>query len=130
MEQAQKALYALYQKINNLSIPMDLQLKLFDSLVSPILTYSSEIWGFENKLNIERLHLQFCKKILKVRSSTPNFMVYGELGRYPLEINIKMKMICFWFKLVSSSGKLAGKIYQLVFQLSENGNQSFKWIQM
>jgi hypothetical protein len=36
--------------------------------------------------------LQFCKNLFKVRNSTPNFMVYGELGRVPLEISIKLKM--------------------------------------
>jgi hypothetical protein len=85
LEQAQKSMYALYKKIKNISIPVDLQLKLFDSLVAPVLLYASEIWGFENKNSIERVHLQFCKSILKVRDSTPNFLVYGELGRFPLE---------------------------------------------
>lgn len=128
VEQAQKALYALYYKVNNISIPIDLQLKLFDSLVAPILTYSSEIWGFENKSNIEKIQLQFCKKILNLRSSTPNFMVYGELGRYPIEISIKLKMICFWFKLVNNTDKLSGKLYNLMFNMYENGDRSFKWI--
>jgi hypothetical protein len=37
VDKAQKALYALYRKIYNLAIPVDLQLKPFDSLVTPIL---------------------------------------------------------------------------------------------
>lgn len=63
-EQAHKALFAVYRKIRNISIPVDIQLKLFDSLVSPILLYASEVWGFENKESIEKVHLQFCKNIL------------------------------------------------------------------
>ena len=35
IEQAEKALYALYRKIRNLNIPIDLQIKVFDSLVEP-----------------------------------------------------------------------------------------------
>jgi hypothetical protein len=46
--------------------------------VYPILTYSAEIWEFENKNIIEKIHLKFRKKILGVKTSTPNFMVYGE----------------------------------------------------
>ena len=84
VDQAQKALYSLYKQICNINIPIDLQLKLFDALVYPILTYSADIWGFENKIIIGKIHLQFCKKILGVRTSTPNFMVYRELGRYPI----------------------------------------------
>jgi hypothetical protein len=28
-------------------------------------------------------------------------MVYGELGRYPLDIDIKVRTISFWAKLIS-----------------------------
>jgi hypothetical protein len=45
VEQAQKALYAVYYKIRNLQLPIDLQLKIFHSLVAPILLYGSEVWG-------------------------------------------------------------------------------------
>lgn len=128
INQAQKAMYALYHKIRNLHIPIDLQLRLFDALVTPILTYSSEVWGFENLSSIEKIHLQFCKKILGVRSSTPNIMIYGELGRYPLETNIKVRMVCFWYKLMINKNKLSGKLCDLLYSLYANGNRSLKWI--
>jgi hypothetical protein len=35
---------------------------------------------------LERVHLKFCKILLNLKSSTPNYMVYGELGRYPIDI--------------------------------------------
>jgi hypothetical protein len=66
----------------------DLQLKNVDAMAEPILLYGSEIWDYENIKIFEQVHLGFCKRILKVRYSTPNFMVYGELGRYPLEIRV------------------------------------------
>jgi hypothetical protein len=46
-------------------------------MVEPILLYGCEIWGFENLKVLEQVHLMFCKRILKVRSTTPNYMVYG-----------------------------------------------------
>jgi hypothetical protein len=70
--------YAL--KIRNVAIPIDLELKLFDSLITPILVYCCEVWGFENKQGIKKMHLQYYKIILNLRSSTPNVMVYGEIG--------------------------------------------------
>jgi hypothetical protein len=48
--------------------------------------YSAEIWGFENKNIIEKIHLQFCKKILGVTTSTPNVMVYGKNWAIPYRI--------------------------------------------
>jgi hypothetical protein len=80
-------------------MPVDLQLKLFDSLVSPILLYASEVWGFENKESIEKVHLQFCKNILKVQSTTSNYMVYRELDIYPMEVMVKRKIVLFWNNL-------------------------------
>ena len=56
-------------------------------------------------------------------------MVYGETGRFPLKINIKTKLLCFWSRLVqSSSNKLSGILYQLMYNLHNSGQYSFKWL--
>ena len=62
VNRARRSLFSVYKRIRNQPIPIDLQLKLFDSIVEPILLYGSEVWGFENLLCIEKIHLQFCKK--------------------------------------------------------------------
>ena len=69
----------------------------------PILTYSADIWGFENKNIIEKIHLKFRKKISGVKTSTPNLMVYGEPGRYPMELQIKCCVFGtkLWVTLIS-----------------------------
>jgi hypothetical protein len=85
-------------RIHNLSIKY--LLDLLDKIVKPILLYGCEIWGFGKNDIIERVHLKFCKLVLHLKVSTPNFMVYGELGRYPLEIDIKVRMISYWCKLI------------------------------
>jgi hypothetical protein len=97
MDQARKALYCLHRKLRNISIPIDLQLKLFDTLILPILTYGCEVWDYENTKQLEKPHLQFCRNILGVRTATPNFVTYGELGRTPID---------FWNRLISSEKKL------------------------
>jgi hypothetical protein len=40
------------------NIPIDVQLKLFDSLVDPILLYGSKVWGYENLKILEPAILQ------------------------------------------------------------------------
>ena len=127
LNQANKALYALYRKIRNLAIPIDLQLKLFDSLITPILVYSSEVWGFENKQGIEKMHLQYCKRILNLRSSTPKFMVYGEIGRFPVKIIIKLRMATFWNKMLCNNNTLSSIMYRLMFKLHQSNPIHFKW---
>ena len=61
IDQARRALFVvIYRHIKIQRISVDLQLKLFDSLVEPILLYGSEVWRFENTCSLEKNHLQFC----------------------------------------------------------------------
>lgn len=99
-------------------------MKIFDTLVSPILLYACEVIGFEKNDNIEKVHLQF---LLKVRTTTPNYLVYGELGRFPLIINIKCRMLTYWNNLLSSD-KLSSKFASLLFKLKAKDMQKDKWI--
>ena len=64
---AKKAMHLLFVRINNLNLPIDLQLKLFDNTVLPILTYACEIWGYEDNKIIEGVHTEFLRKNTKTR---------------------------------------------------------------
>ena len=84
-------------------------LKLFDSVISPILLYCSEIWGAFGYLDyekwdgnpIEKVHLSFCKHVLGVNRSTTNNLVRGELRRYPLKTTIDCRYISFLQHIIS-----------------------------
>ncbi len=58
---------------------------LFDRMIVPIMLYGCEVWGPENYIETEKLHLIFFKHILGVNGRTTNNMLYGELGRFSLE---------------------------------------------
>jgi hypothetical protein len=77
---------------------------------------------------MEKIHLKLCKRILNVGLTTPNYMVYGELDIYPLEIRVKLKMVSFWTKLVQSENKLSSILYRLMLQIHQSENHDFKWI--
>jgi hypothetical protein len=124
---ANKAMFAVLQKGKHLEI--DTMLHLFDTMVMPILLYGSEIWGYCNIEIIERVHLRFCKILLKLQKSTTNVMVYGELGRYPLSLCIKVRMVCFWHKLVNdNSSKLSSTMYKLLYKRYSNNTNVSKWL--
>jgi hypothetical protein len=53
--------------------------------------------------------------------------VNGELGRFPLEIKVKMGMVSYWNKLLEKE-KLSSSIYRLLLSLKHNGAQTFKWL--
>ena len=43
-----------------------------------------------------------------------NIMVYGELGRYPLSISVKVRMLTFWANVINcNTSKLTGILYLL-----------------
>ena len=51
-----------------------------DPCGTPPLTYPTsgcEVRGFGKHEVLERVHLKFCKILLNLKSSTPNYMVYG-----------------------------------------------------
>ena len=88
-------MYSLIRKARPLLLPIDLQIELFDKMVKPILLYGSEVWGFGDLDILERTLLKFLKIILSMKSSTPNFMGYGETGVFPLYIDIQCRVIYF-----------------------------------
>ena len=125
-EQGSKAMYLLLSKAYNADLPIDLILKLFDHTVQPILLYGSEIFGFENIELIEKVHSEFLRKITRCRQGTPMYMLYGELKRHPLSINIQTRIISFWNRIIlGKQDKISYKIYQYALN---RPNTQFKWL--
>ena len=113
--QAQKANQALFMIKKGLlsdrkyTITPLTALKLFDAYVKPILVYNSALCaptGVRNKncsnphtinlgnpVSTEKILHTFCKYILGVSSRTSNIASCIELGRYPIEIDIKCHLI-------------------------------------
>lgn len=95
-EKALHALFKLTKTVDFKRLKPKQALKLFDTLICPILTYGCEVWGAYLKQNFntwdkeptEKVHLKFCKYYLGVNSKAPNFACRAELGRFPLKIFI------------------------------------------
>jgi hypothetical protein len=83
-------MFYVLRKARKLSLPIDILLQLFDVMVAPILLYGAEVWGYEKNDIAETLYLEFCKYIMKVKKCTPNYILYGELGRVPMSVHVKI----------------------------------------
>ena len=122
-----RAIFSLIPKCRQLNLPIDVQLELFDTLVVPTILYGCEIWGHEWFGISETLHLKFCKIVLSLTKDTPNCMIYGELGRTPIECKIKVKILLFWFKLVKKHN-VSNMVYNLIFNMHISGFYNNSWL--
>ena len=104
-EKAAKALGRVYRLSTCNFISTKTLLDTFTSLVKPIMLFSSEIWGYELKPDTnltEKLFNKFCKHILGVHRNTTNLAIQaiqGELGTFPLLIDVKISMVSYYLYL-------------------------------
>ena len=107
-------------------------LKLFDTIVKPILLYGCETWGdistkklFESK--VEKLHLSVCKQVLGVNKRANNVCTFSELGRYPLFTNIEAQVFKYFQRFIYvDKDRLLYKAFQENCSLDIGGNEG--WI--
>lgn len=121
-KQANKALHVLKRAFNKTVVHPDTIMKIFDSTIKPILTYGAEIWvPFSTQIHTdknntdffekcltgtflhENIHVKFCKYVLGVHKKAMNIPVMGELGRYPITIDIVGQIISFWIHVLESN---------------------------
>ena len=108
----------------NKFIPITLD--LFDTMIKPILLYSSDFWGclkLPKENPIEKLHITFCKQILGVQKQTTNIGVLLELGRIPLDIYANKFAIKNWERI---KGKYANDL--LLSSYNDAAKENLPWI--
>ena len=127
--QAQKAIFKLNKYLYKFTfIPPKHRLKLFDKLITPILTYGSKVWRFIQGNSFKRVHLQFCKQLPGVKKSTQNDFVYGELARTTLITKRYLVIVKYWFKiLMSNDNKYINLIYRMMLSDMESRPSTVNW---
>jgi hypothetical protein len=90
------ALHNLFRILNYIELPIYQKCKLFDSLVSPILNFGSEIWVMHLAIDIENVHTKFLRRMLGVKTSTTT----ENLLEKPMSYIRKINMIKYWVKIL------------------------------
>ena len=111
-DQALKATNQLLALFKRMSFDVKTKLRLFYSVVAPILLYASEVWGIYGYGHVDKVHIKFCKRLPGVRAQTPNYAVYGDLGRFPLSVIAKERSIKYWLKLLTNRNSVMTRIFQ------------------
>lgn len=126
---ARKAMFGLNSKAVRLQLDPDIHMDLFDNVVLPICVYGCEVWGYGNLNNLEIFYRKFLKRVLGLNKSTPNCMVYGESGKYPIANIVYRRMISFWIKVSEGkTSKLSSIFYRLIYKLHINNLYHSPWL--
>jgi hypothetical protein len=122
---ALKAMNILLCKCKEYDLSPKTLCQLFDAFVVSILNYACEIWGNSKSKEIERIHLKFCKRLLKVQPNTCNACVYGELGRHPLYVNRYIRIMKYWLKIVNTDNIIIKTVYEQSLNDCINGYKNW-----
>jgi hypothetical protein len=105
---AQRAALALHNRCRDLRLhDPALNIHLWDALVRPVMLYGVETWGpgalciASGMAACEIVHRKSLRAVLGVRAGTPNDVVLGEAGRFPVAHTAAMMLCRFWNRLVA-----------------------------
>ena len=73
--------------------------------------------------DIEKVHMMACKRFFGggVPLRTPNKMVYGELGRYPLFVNSTLRCLKYWLRVLKmDDSRIPKQTYKMMILMDEN----------
>ena len=108
--------------------------KIFDSMVSPILLYNSEVWGAYTNCDFnkwdntstEKVHLKFCKLYLGVNRRASNLASRAELGKFPLLNPIYKRIMNYITHIIElPDTSIVKQAFSLSKELFKNGKPSF-----
>ena len=126
-DRALRAFFKLKKKMGpTFRTQPSLTIKLFRSLIEPILLYASDLWGvmkLPTSNPIETFFMSFCKQLLGVQKQTTNFGVLLELGLIPLTIWGKKKAIKNWVRI--AKGENCSKILKEAYAFAVEENLSW-----
>ena len=111
-----------------------MKLKLFDTLIKPIVPYASAIWICDftirklksDILPFEKIHNRFCKYLLGVHKKASNFASKCELGRLPIIIFINSLTFKYYSRLKEfPSTRLVKETFEVDKGLFNSGQKSW-----
>ena len=98
---ARKAIFSLYRKTKAIrSLPPTAMFYMFDVLIRPILTYGSDVWGFNKTVanTLDKVFLNYNRFILQVKATTCNAIVYGECGKFPPSVYCHGNVLSYYHR--------------------------------
>ena len=99
---------------------------IFEVKIKPLLLYGCEMWGVQKVDKVERVHSKFCKMVLNVGRTCPNFLAMSECGRFHLFVDYHLRALKYWNKLINMDSKrYAKKCYMQLYTQDQNDKQNW-----
>ena len=116
-KKALRSYFSMKRTIDINSLSVESVLKLFDSLVLPVLTYAIEVWFWNTDIaailsgrsslslkilsrdSLEKVHMQVIKWTLGVHKRSSNIGCYGDTGRHPIGIRCLPQILRYFGNL-------------------------------
>ena len=124
-DRAIRAIFLVSRKLRNIEHPPPkIMFDIFDTLIMPILSYGSDVWG-SNKDSIDildKVFLCFIRCTLGNKATTSYIIVAGECGRLPPSTQCILHTLCYVNRIIHMNGtSLVKPVYDELNDLSEQG---------
>ena len=104
--------------VKQLNLSADTFAELFERLIDTLL-YGSEIWSYENPMQIMCNNVM--RTFLRLHKSNSTCMIIGELGIKEVVEYIENKMLNFWFNIVTGdANKMSTILYKWIKVLHDH----------
>ena len=127
-DKAQKNIFSLFSKTKGISpLSPKLRIYLFDSLIRPVLTYGSGVWGSSKRGRemMDKLHLWYIRIVLGVKYNSNILATLGECGSLPPSINILTNLFGYFIRLKNMPTNTL--TYQAFLELKRLGKLVYWW---
>ena len=115
---ASRALSTLYAKFKNSGgMAYDVYYKFYTSLVQPILSYCSAIWGLTNYSKINTVQNKACRYFLGTGKNAANLATRGDMGWTDCYVNQRIECCRLFSKLVNTSDD---RFVKIIFNWSKS----------
>ena len=101
----------------------ELQLRLFDTLVQPVMSYGCQIWGAAYAMHgsplsaldnsLQRIHLNFLRVVSGASNHVPNVVLLHEFKAAPLVCHWLRLVLRFWNRMVGNKHWLLHSVFQV-----------------
>ena len=114
----------MHSIFDNVALETTDKIKLFDSLVAPILNYSSEVWGFHDANDVENIHLKLLKQVLGFIQILLILLYMVNLPGFLYQLSEKNRIIRYWYKINRNPSSL---MYKCMYLKDNNGTFTNTW---